>query len=230
MKIYALGYPKQASMELHFTTDWFSPHIPLLERWLLPLTGKPGLRFLEIGCWEGRSSCWFLERVLTDQSSSLTCIDTFEGSREHNLHQNQRRAEGIERRFDHNIRAIGAQDRMVKCKGKSAEVLRRLPLAYYDFIYIDASHIVLDVLRDGVLSWDLLKVGGLCLFDDYGLRLFRDSADNPKAAIDAFLATFRGELEVVEIGWQALVRKMERSPDYPRVLWEIADGAFPRVA
>lgn len=217
-------------MELQFTTDWFSQHIPLLERWLLPLAGKPGLRFLEIGSWEGRSSCWFLERILTHPSSSLTCVDTFEGSREHNLHRNQRRAEGIERRFDHNIRATGAQERMVKCKGRSAEVLRRLPLAYYDFIYIDASHIVLDVLRDGVLSWDLLKSGGLCLFDDYGLRLFRDPVDNPKAAIDAFLTTFRGELEVIEIGWQALVRKMDRSPDYPRVIWEIADGAFSRIA
>ena len=212
-------------MDLQFTTDWFTQHVPLLERNLQRRAGEPNLRFLEIGSWEGRSACWFLEHILTHSSSSLTCIDTFAGSREHNLHIQQERVAGIEERFDHNVRTIGAENRVIKYKGPSAEVMRTLPLGHYDFIYIDGSHIVLDVLRDAVLSWDLLKVGGLLLFDDYGLHLFRDPADDPKPAIDAFCIAFRGEAEVVETGWQVLVRKHERSPAYPEVIWAIEQRA-----
>jgi predicted O-methyltransferase YrrM len=208
-------------MDLQFTTDWFTQHIPLLERNLRRWAGKPNLRFLEIGSWEGRSACWFLQNILTHPSSSLTCIDTFMGSREHNLYRSMRRADDIEERFDHNVRTIGAENRVMKYKGPSAEVLRTLPLRHYDLIYIDGSHIVLDVLRDAVLSWDLLKTSGLLLFDDYGLRLFRDPADDPKTAINAFCTAFRGEAEVVETGWQVLVRKHERSPAYPEVICDL---------
>ena len=37
----------------------------------------------------------------------------------------------------------------------------------YDYIYIDGSHMPKWVLIDAVLSWDLLKKGGLMIFDDY---------------------------------------------------------------
>ena len=49
----------------------------------------------------------------------------------------------------------------------SQVVLRRLPLETYDIIYIDGSHATSDVLEDAVLSYRLLKPGGLLIFDDY---------------------------------------------------------------
>ncbi len=200
-----------------FTTDWTQHNIALWEKHLLPLKGKSNLHFLEVGSFEGRSACWFLQNVLTDPSAKLTCVDTFAGSREHILHSGKMAK--LEDTFDENIRSIGAEGKVEKRKGLSWEVLRGLPLNTYDAIYIDASHIVLDVMRDGVLAWDLLKVGGFFLFDDYALHLFKDERDDPRTAIDAFVLTFRGELDVVDIGWQVILRKKTRSPDYPNVVW-----------
>lgn len=37
----------------------------------------------------------------------------------------------------------------------------------FDFIYVDGLHLSQDVLYDALLSFDLLKVGGILIFDDY---------------------------------------------------------------
>jgi hypothetical protein len=62
----------------------------------------------------------------------------------------------------------------------------------------------MDVLRDAVQSWDLLKVGGIMIFDDYG---YETPIEKPKDAIDPFLAIFSNCIEVLEKGWQVLLRK-----------------------
>ena len=37
----------------------------------------------------------------------------------------------------------------------------------FDLIYVDASHLALDVVVDASLSWQLLCGGGVVIFDDY---------------------------------------------------------------
>lgn len=37
----------------------------------------------------------------------------------------------------------------------------------FDLIYIDGSHMRLDVLTDAVMAWQLLRVHGILVFDDY---------------------------------------------------------------
>jgi len=51
--------------------------------------------------------------------------------------------------------------------GRSDAMLRDLPHDHFDYISIDGSHEAADVLSDAVLSWPLLKTGGLICFDDY---------------------------------------------------------------
>ena len=129
------------------------------------LAGRPGLAFLEVGCFEGRASVWLLEHVLTHESSRLDCIDSFAGSVEHGpMGVDVARSE---QRFDHNIRASGVTGKVTKIKGLSQEVLRRLPPQFYHFAYIDGSHLARDVLEDAVLSLRLLRPGGIMIFDDY---------------------------------------------------------------
>lgn len=67
----------------YFTQDWFSVNIPLWTELFGPIMGQPNLRFLEIGSFQGRSSVWLLQNVLTHPTSRLTCVDTWEGSAEH---------------------------------------------------------------------------------------------------------------------------------------------------
>ena len=77
----------------------------------------------------------------------------------------------------------------------------------FDFIYIDGSHIAKDVLTDACMAWPLLTPNGVMVFDDYLWGNPRDVLHRPKAAIDAFTTLFAEELEIIHVGYQAVVRK-----------------------
>jgi predicted O-methyltransferase YrrM len=182
-----------------FTADW---HINAMSTWseqLAELRGRPGLRYLEIGVFEGRSLLWMLDEVLTDPSSRATAIDVFMGD--------------YEQAFDANLRASGWAERVTKIKGPSQKELRSLPEASFDIIYIDGSHTAADVLADAVLSWDLLVEGGLLIFDDYrwtgrpsGGQLPTELL--PQLAIDAFVTAHRNSLELRHRDYQVFLRKL----------------------
>lgn len=67
----------------YYTQDWFSANIPRFNIHLAHMRDKENLNFLEIGSFEGRSTGWLLENVLTHDSSKIICIDTFDGGFEH---------------------------------------------------------------------------------------------------------------------------------------------------
>ncbi len=184
-----------------FTEDWFSRHIPVWSELLAPLKDRE-CHALEIGVYEGRSSVWLLENILTHPASTLTVVDTFAGGVEHA----DTDLTDLETRFKVNTAAHAAK--LLMRKGRSEEKLRELPREQFDFISIDGSHAAADVLSDAVLSWSLLKPGGLICFDDYEWWIDAAPESSPKLAIDAFLATMRGRCELVRKGWQVWVRKM----------------------
>ncbi|OGJ64108.1 hypothetical protein A3C37_04305 [Candidatus Peribacteria bacterium RIFCSPHIGHO2_02_FULL_53_20] len=203
-------------MSLSFTSDWFSPHIPVWEEVLGHLKGKPGLVFLEIGSYEGRSACWMLSTILTHPTSRLTCIDIFDLNDENidigaRLHFPVLTGEDMEQRFDANIHVLQAESKVTKLKGQSRKLLRSLPLDSFDFIYIDGSHTSSSVLSDGVLALDLLKPNGLLIFDDYRWNGFPEAPlRNPHAGIDAFLTFFKDEYEMIHKDYQVIVRRKEK--------------------
>ncbi len=184
-----------------FSEDWFSRHIPVWSDLLGPLKGQE-CHVLEIGVFEGHSTVWLLENILTHPSSTLTYVDTFAGGAEHA----SRDLTDLEARFRANTEPHRAK--LVAKKGRSEVMLRDLPLGRYDFVSIDGSHQAADVLSDAVLSWSLVKQDGLVCFDDYEWWIDAAPERSPKLAIDAFLATMRGRCEVVRKGWQAWVRKV----------------------
>lgn len=184
-----------------FTTDWFSAHIPMLERVLAPLAGKPA-HALEVGVFEGRSTVWLLDHILTHPAATLTWIDTFAGSAEHtgmNL-------AALEQRFRANVARFGVK--VSGYVGKSQDVLRLLTGERFDLIYIDGSHEAPDVLADAVLAWPLLKPGGLLGFDDYTWQVFPEPERCPGLAINAFLTVMRGRYEGLHRGHQVWIRKI----------------------
>jgi len=188
-----------------FTFDWVSPHAEAWSRDLAHLKDKPGIRGLEVGCFEGQSACWFLDNILTHPTSRLTCVDPFAIPMDSVL---LRYFEGY---FDHNVAASGAGDRVFKLIGSSLVVLRSLQPAQFDFVYIDGSHRVGDVLQDAVLAWTLLRSGGTAIFDDYDLvddvaiGLF---ARAPGRALDPFISILGESAKVVRSDWQLVLKKM----------------------
>lgn len=114
----------------------------------------------------------------------------------------------VEARFDANIADTNKNHRVHKIKGPSEQMLRTLPFNRFDCIYIDGAHRSACVLRDAILSWDLLKSGGMMIFDDYGWeRHPADSLEHPKRGIDAFLDVYNEELDVIHRKYQVVVRK-----------------------
>jgi predicted O-methyltransferase YrrM len=183
------------SSEYSFSQDYVSHHSLLWTRHLSELRGKEDVHLLEVGSYEGRSAIWLLENILTQPSSTITCVDMF-------------RKRMAEIRFDHNVAVSGFSSRVTKVKGRSQEVLKLLRESSYNIIYIDGSHRAIDVQVDASLSWQLLKRGGIIIFDDYLWNLERPNEDRPQMAIDNFLSDFRLQLEILHKGYQVIVRKV----------------------
>ena len=158
---------------------------------------------LEIGSFEGLSTCYFLWRL---RSAQLTCVDTFEGSP--GLPSDDRA--GLEEAFDRNVELVDAS-RVRKLVGDSRRVLLDLAdeASRFDLVYVDGSHRGLDVLVDAALSWRLLEVGGVVVFDDYGWALLGDDPLlRPGPAIDAFVSLVSVHGEVVYHDRQVALRKV----------------------
>ena len=128
-----------------FSSDWHTPHLNSWKKALAPYVGRPGLRYLEVGVFQGRSFFWVLEEVANHPTSDLTALDINTGF------------------IAYNLALSGAAERVELVEGRSQDTLRTLPTNSYDIIYIDGSHRGDDVLVDAVLAWPLLKAGGTML-------------------------------------------------------------------
>jgi hypothetical protein len=59
------------------------------------------------------------------------------------------------------------------------------------------------------LSFRLLKVGGIMIFDDYGWGNHRGTLLHPKPGIDAFLDVYADQLVVLRKEYQVAIKKLE---------------------
>jgi predicted O-methyltransferase YrrM len=168
----------------------------------LGLAGKPNLRFLEIGCFEGMTTVWLLENILTHPSSTITVVDTFRGSPEFEAIG----VDGESRiRFEANVAPW--REKVVVEEGRSADALRRLD-GTFDFVYVDGSHAAFDVLTDATLTWPLLRRGAMMVFDDYNWGEGLPGCDRPRQAIDGFCHALTGLAEVRYADLQLVVEKL----------------------
>jgi len=160
---------------------------------------------LEIGSYEGRSTCYMIEKLKHKKNCKMYCIDTWEGSMEHKNHNMQ----SVEQRFDSNVRiALGENINSLevkKLKMYSIQAVSYLLTSnlygFFDFVYVDGSHTSADVLSDAVNAYYLLKPGGLMVFDDYlwnyGFVKTGNPLQCPKIGVDSFINAFHGKVEVL---------------------------------
>jgi predicted O-methyltransferase YrrM len=81
---------------------------------------------------------------------------------------------------------------------------------FFDFAFIDGCHFAKYVLEDAVLSFKLLKMGGILIFDDYGWGIHtQDDKIKPKCGIDCFLKAYEGHYNIIQSGWQIYLKKIK---------------------
>lgn len=191
----ALDREERLHKRRYFSCDFFSSNLPIWEPLLESYRGKPGAQYLEIGVLEGRSLFWMLENIFTHPTSGATAIDPLGPLYAYKLIWN--------------LAHSPSASRLKLVARKSSEVLPGLPAKSFDVIYVDGSHLAKDVGRDLELSWPLLKTGGILIADDYLWKAGeREDERRPGPAIDAFLECTRNELEILEKGYQVIVRKL----------------------
>lgn len=202
--------PELQNFEAYFagktlTTDWTSRNYRLWADILSARRDEP-LRVLEIGSWEGRSALFFLNYL---PRATIVCVDTFTGGVEHQAWPFWRRMiqlRAIEKRFDSNT--VPFSDRIQKIKEHSLTALGRLGIEgqRFELVYIDGSHLAIDVYRDGIMAWPLITPAGILIFDDYQRRV-EPEAERPHVGIDAFLSATAGSYEELFRGHQVILRK-----------------------
>jgi predicted O-methyltransferase YrrM len=144
---------------------------------------------LEVGTLHGAGAVWLREKYVED--GEIHCIDINKSSY---LENN-----------------IAPYSNIIFHQGASSDVLLDMNRKYvepiFDLVFIDGSHIAKHVMEDAILSWRLLKFGGVMIFDDYEWGPSELIENQPKTGIDAFLAGYRGHYQMVGHGWQISVKK-----------------------
>jgi hypothetical protein len=141
-----------------------------------------------------------MKNIFTHPSSCYYCVDpfTFCEQKEHGMDCTNVEQEACSRL------SVFPQSRIIK--GYSQNVLRTFSHKL-DFGYVDGSHKANDVLRDSVLLFDLMKVGGTIIWDDFMWDITPDELDKPRIAIEAFLKIYAHSLRVEFVGWQIIAVK-----------------------
>ena len=175
---------------MNFTQDWFTHNIPNFEKCLALVPERK--RFLEIGAYEGRSTCWLIGQM--DKYGTIYSIDPYPNMPE------------IEERFIENTREAVKGTSIISClvKDQSYTALAKMigQSQEFDFIYIDGDHDPATTLADAAMAWGMLKTGGVMLFDDYEYP-----HEPTKVGIQGFLQGFVGKWDLVLQNYQLAVRK-----------------------
>lgn len=179
-------------------------HGPNWLKWTGYLKSKPNITGLELGTFQGDSAQWFLDNIFTDATSQYICVDPFTGSIEHSIAAiDCTQNEAITRE------KLKQYQNVVILKEYSNQVLLSNDTKL-DFVYVDAAHDAMNVLRDAVLAFERLKPGGVIVFDDYSWRVMPREVDCPRIAVDAFAACYADHIEFLGKGSQYAIRKLNK--------------------
>lgn len=200
-KISMLPFRKNKSPyknNYQFSEDWFTPNIPVWKHTLKKLAKKKHIKALEVGTFEGRSALWLLENILTHETSSLICIDTYPETLTH--------AQGI---FENNLKIGKFENRVELFVKDSLELLPQLESQKFDLIYLDGHHEGDLIFKESELCWPLLNRSGILIFDDYLWPAIHHVGQSPKDGVDSFLKKRASKIKILHQNYQVIVKKID---------------------
>ncbi len=195
---------------MSFTHNWFEKLAKYnFDKYIKPEYDNKPCNYLEIGSYEGASALYMFENVLNHSDSRATVIDPFDDFN------------GCTKQLDRFRQNLNNHlDKINIMVGYSENELSKLPINSFDFIYIDGDHTTEAVYIDALLSFPLLKSGGIMIFDDYmwiynGEHVIPPISDprllhpnNPHGGINRFLNLKNKQVEIIEQNWQLVLRKL----------------------
>jgi predicted O-methyltransferase YrrM len=162
--------------------------------------------YLEIGSYIGHSLKYVFENCDVIEACVIDLFEDFNGA-SNQLQQ-----------FSHNLKDYLSKIKIYRDYSEVA--LKKLQINYYNFIYIDGDHSSKAVFIDAVLSFTLLKINGIMIFDDYlwihnedhipnenNPELF--NLNNPYCGINQFLKLYQNKIEIIYKNWQVVIKKIK---------------------
>jgi hypothetical protein len=158
---------------------------------------------LEVGSFEGASTMFWLEFF---PNAHVTCIDPFTGNPlEHTGNQFEPIFKTCETRFHYNLAPYAGR---YTCLKSTSQVVLPLLVSQFGLIYIDGLHEEEGVKFDTIKCWDLCRVDGLLIWDDYDTEIYRGNSHKLRKTIDAVLKPKKEAwLEVFQNGQQLCIQK-----------------------
>ena len=178
------------------------------ENWENYLTKFIGRKMysLDIEANTGEVSYWMLVNLCMNPYSKVYSIDTWIKC--------ENCDDIVERRFNENIAKTENSRQNVKIKLQIKDALIKLKktgVIIFDFIYINIIHKPDDLFMYITLSWDILNDEGILIINNskknnsensYGFKI--------KYAIDTFISINKLQLEVLEIGYYYIIKKINQ--------------------
>lgn len=171
----------------------------------LALKSEECRQIVEIGIYEGASTCFWSDFYLDHPESRLISIDPFTGSEEHHAEpEKYPELANLELIARGNIAKSKNAAKIEVLKGFSQFIYPELCLRHgadpwIDVLYVDGAHDPTSVARDTVLYVPMVKQGGLVIFDDYG-------HPDVKRGVDNALNSFASAESAIFTGWQLVVK------------------------
>jgi predicted O-methyltransferase YrrM len=120
-------------------------------------------KVLEIGSFEGCSSCFISDILLNNVSSSLICVDPFISDGCEKVHSSTE----LKQRFYDNIQKSSNYNKIIIEEKFSDDFFISYKGDLFNFIYIDGEHSDKQINNDLENALKLLEINGICWCDDY---------------------------------------------------------------
>jgi FkbM family methyltransferase len=181
---------------------------------MLDLIKNKNARILEVGTFSGTSLINMLEYLPDSEGTAIDKWMDYDEFFDNQLLNNLKNItkNKTEQLFYDNVKVARMEDRIEVLKGNSIDKLCELieQKREFDFIYVDGSHLSYDTFVDCVLSWKLLSKEGILAIDDYEYKIDQNCSEleKPYEGINQFLKKYKGEYEVLNIGYRVFLRKI----------------------
>ena len=182
-----------------YTQYWFHNDVSLKNELYKYVDINKKLVILEIGNFEGLSSCFFSDLYLNHEDSKLYCVDpyfksgTIEGITTKCVDEN------TENIFIENIKKSKNYNKILKNKMTSDTFFSNNTIIF-DIIYVDGCHEPNYIEKDISNVFKYTKKNSIIWFDDYGGNTTNEGPI--KYFMDKFLNKYKNRFKILYTGYQ----------------------------